>query len=234
MNDRMDPRQWLRAIALATVALATATLVAGCFTLDMDLQVRADDTVDGSVVLAVDKEFAERAGGEDAFVDSLTSGDSSLFGQEPSAGTVEARRYSAGSRVGVEFLLSGVPVSDFGRGTADDLSIVRVGDTFVVSGVIDVRQGLADAGSASERLLRSAEIRLSIGFPGDVVSSNGDVDGKTVTWTPDATEPQTISAVGKAANDFPWALVIGGMAVVGLAAVVLVVMLQRGRGASSR
>ena len=50
----------LRSVALAAVVVGT---LSGCFTVRMDLQIRDDDTVDGSVLLAFDEQVVQRAGG---------------------------------------------------------------------------------------------------------------------------------------------------------------------------
>ena len=52
--------QVLRSLALAAILVGTSS---GCFTLQMDLQIRADDTVDGSILLAFDGQAVQRAGG---------------------------------------------------------------------------------------------------------------------------------------------------------------------------
>ena len=58
-------RPWRRSSPSAIVALS------GCFKLDMSLELSSDDTVDGSIILAVDRDQAELFGGEDALRESL-------------------------------------------------------------------------------------------------------------------------------------------------------------------
>ncbi|MDH4159878.1 MAG: hypothetical protein OEV62_06445, partial [Actinomycetota bacterium] len=204
--------------ALGALALATL-LLSGCFTLRMDLALQADDTVDGSVVLAVDKSLAALAGGEDALLEGLTS-EGSLFDEAPSSGDVQQREYREGDLIGVEYVLSGIPVEEFSSQQSGDLSISRDGDRFVVTGNLDMAQPDAAAGEPdASQLLGTADISVSITFPGEVVETNGQVDGRTVTWEPQVGQANPITAVGMATGGPNLGLWLG----VGLVALLVVV-----------
>lgn len=185
----------------------------------MELRIQPDDTVDGSVVLVFDKAVVESAGGTDALVDALTGADPGLFDEQPSSGSVETRKFHDGRRTGVEYILTAVPVEEFGAGRGGDLAITREGDNYLVDGVIDLRQAARGAGPGAVAGLADADLSLSVTFPGDVVRSNGRVNGTTVTWEPEAGQVLRIQATGRAAEEFAWPAVVGA----GLVALFVVV-----------
>ena len=233
MNGRMHvASNRSRAVGFTAGAALVALLLSGCFTVTMDLRLQADDTVDGSVIVAVDKAWAKRSGGVAAFVQTLVGGDATiLLGQQPSAGSVEAKEYVGQDRVGAEYVLAGVPISDFGRGSDGDLSIRRVADSFVVSGKVDLSPALDGSSPKSQALLDSGELTLSVTFPGEVIETNGEVSGTTVTWTPRPSVVTDIRATGKAGQAQPTALLIAGgvLMVVIVSALVLFALTRRGR-----
>jgi hypothetical protein len=219
--------------AAAALVLLTAGL-SGCFTLRMDLAVQPDDTVDGSVVLAVDQSLAAAAGGEQALLDGLTGG-GSPFPEPPSAGDVQQREYRDGDLVGVEYVLTGVPVEDFASQGGGDLSITREGDRFVVTGSVNLSDGdPASGGPDVSQILGTADITLSLTFPGDVVDTNGRVAGRTVTWQPQVGQENPINAVALASGglDLRW-VGVGLVLVLGLVALGAVLAL-RGRASVER
>lgn len=217
-----------RSASVALLALAAMVVLSGCFKLDMELELASDDTVDGSIVVAAQRSFAELAGGEDALRESLSQDGSGLVGEQPSAGSVEARDYEDDDWIGVEYVIDDVPLEEFGSGETGDLSITRDGDEFVVSGTMDLTGGVSDD-PAANAMLDEAEIEISITFPGGIVSSNGEEDGNTVTWTPVAGEVLEVDAVGSAEGGLPWGL-IGAVLAVLLLVVVGVVLLLVVRG----
>jgi hypothetical protein len=82
---------------------------------------------------------------------------------------------------------------------------VRQGDVFVVSGVLDMSGALSGAtggiGATGQELLDSAEIRITMTFPGDVQEATGTIDGNSVTWAPEFGERLEISATASAIDD---------------------------------
>ncbi len=215
----MSPPDVVRRLGtLGALALVTL-LLSGCFTLKMDLAIQADDTVDGSIVLAVDKSLAALAGGEDALLEGLTS-EGPLFEEGPSSGDVQQREYREGDLIGVEYVLSGIPVEEFSSQQSGDLSISRDGDRFVVTGNLDMTDGEAAGGEPDAgQLLGTANVSVSIAFPGEVVETNGQVDGRTVTWEPQVGQANPITAVGMATGGVNLGLWLG----VGLVALLVVV-----------
>lgn len=215
-------------------ALAAVGLVAlsGCFKLDMSLQLSPDNTVDGSIILAVARDQASVFGGEDALRESLSGEGNGLFGDEPATGSVETKDFEDSDWIGNEYVFTDVALDEFGGTDTGDLSITRDGDEFIVNGTLDLSQG-ADGDPSAAALLDSAEAAISITFPGDVKSSNGVEDGNTVTWTPKPSEVTDITAVGSAVAGIPWTPIIAVLALVTLVLVgiVLLMVLRKRQGA---
>jgi hypothetical protein len=129
-----------------------------------------------------------------------------------------------------------MPLSEFASGGAEELMIVRRGDEFHVTGVLDL--GLADVPEGDPQFdqigrqaLESAEIRFRITFPGRVISANGEIDGNSVTWRPDIGERTEMRAVGSAIADASNLPVLVGVVVALLLAVgaALIVLARRRR-----
>jgi hypothetical protein len=204
----MDGWRLARLAALAALAL----LLTGCLKLDMDLRIRSDDTVDGGVVFAVDKDLLELTGG--SFEDLTGAG--TPFPSDVEG--VRAEGYEDDEYVGQRYVFEGVALSEFSDpANPDGLRIVREGDTFVVSGVLDLSSGATGAtgATAAQQFLSSAEIRVAVTFPGEVIASNGRVEGNTVIWEPKFGDRLDIEATGSAVG--------GGGLGSGIATVLLVV-----------
>jgi hypothetical protein len=175
-------------------------LLAGCLKLDMDITLSPDDTVDGEVVFAVNKEMLELTGQniDDMLGDTAVPDDVEGATSEP----YEDERF-AGTRV----VFEDVALEDMQeRSDPDSLSIERVGDTYEVNGVLDL--GMEDAdleGNPFEEQITeafdTAELRIAITFPGEVLETNGRVQGTTVTWRPVFGERTEITAVASAVPD---------------------------------
>lgn len=216
---------------VALVALGMVAL-SGCFKLDMSLELSPDNTVDGSIILAVARDQAALFGGEDALREALSGESNGLFGGQPTTGSVESKDYEDADWIGNEYVFTGVALDEFSSTDTGDLSITRDGDEFKVAETLDLSQG-ADGDPSAAALLDSAEAEISITFPGSVKSSNGVEDGNTVTWTPKPGEVTEISAVGSAVAGIPWTLIIAVLALVTLVIVgiVLLVVLRKRQGA---
>lgn len=229
-------------ILRVAVAAALVLVLSGCVKLDMNLAVQPDNTVNGAVVLAVDKKLQGMAGGN--LSDLLNQGTTT----QPTQGHVTQQPYDDGTYAGTQMNFSGVPISQFQSGSnGNDLSITRDGDTFRVSGTLDMStaggaSGASSGSSASAApidlaaLGASPQLRVRLTFPGAVLSSNGVVDGRTVTWTPKAGEKIVLRAVASAtpASSAGMWLVVGGL-VAGLALMggLLVVTMRRRPTASA-
>jgi hypothetical protein len=233
----MTKRSWTlgRWALLASLVL----LLTGCLKLDMQLDVQADDTVDGSVVFAVNKDVLALTGG--SFADLI--GDQAPFPSDMEGVTSE--EYEDGEFVGQQYNFEGVPISEFNSNPADPdgLRITHEGDTFVVQGALDLSQdlgGLSGATGATgpfdpEQMMGSAQLRIAISFPGAVTEANGEIDGNTVVWEPKFGERQelqaTASAVASGGDNWTLVFILLGVAVVAIIAAIIVLMNRRKKAA---
>jgi hypothetical protein len=245
----------VRTAARIGAFLALAVLLTGCIKLNMDLGINADDTVDGTVVLGVQKELLQLTGQS---VEDLL-GEADLIPTGPTGVVVEP--YEDDEFVGQQIIFENLPIAEFNSGAlgatgisgvtgaaGDSLNITREGDTFVVTGVLDLSSGLSGAtgpfaGTGGAQFFESADIQISITFPGAVTQANGEVDGNTVTYVPEFGERLEINATGSAIDNgqaadvvggsdsfLPLILIIAGVAVVLLVIIVLVVRSRRNKG----
>lgn len=190
----MDMRRLGRLLGSAALAL----VLAGCFKVNMDVEVSPTDTVSGNAVIAVDEGLLQLSGQN---VDQL-------FGQmdltDLPAGTTAAP-YDDDGFVGREITFQDVPLDDFtadnalsGSGAGEDLDIQRVGDEFRVTGAFDMSGEEFTGTQIPEQFLDTFELRISITFPGEVKSATGEIDGNTVTWEPKIGENTRIEATASA------------------------------------
>ena len=240
----------VRTAARVGAFTALAMLLTGCIKLNMDLVLSSNDTVSGTVQFGVQKELLELTGQS---VEDLL-GDVPLPSDAPG---VTTEPFEDEEFAGQQFNFDSVPIAQFNQGGAtgatgltgvpvsDQLSITRQGNTFVVAGVLDMSGGVTGAtnplGATGAELLQSAEIRIAITFPGDVIEANGQVNGNTVTYVPRFGDRLEINATGSAIDDgdaeaaaggdggsnLPLILIIIG--VVALIAIVLFLVLRSRR-----
>ncbi|HEX4941844.1 MAG TPA: hypothetical protein VFW51_04860 [Actinomycetota bacterium] len=177
---------------------ALAVLLAGCFKVNMDLDVTADNTVSGTAVVAVEESLLELSGQN---VDQLFA-DMDLSDLPPGSNT---EPYEEDGFVGRQITFEEVPLSEFtGNGTlsgtasGEELNIVRDGDEFHVTGGFDMSGQEFTGTEIPQQFLENFEFRISITFPGPVSSASGDIDGNTVTWEPRVGQNTEIQAVASA------------------------------------
>jgi hypothetical protein len=221
-GDAMRARAVARMLAIGALAL----LLAGCFKVNMDVEVSPENTVSGSAIVAVDESLLELSG--QSVDDFLREMDLSQLPEQASA-----ERYEEGGFVGQEIAFEDVPLEEFsgedtlGAGTGEELSIVRRGDEFHVSGMLDMSgEEFGAAGEIPPGVLEGFEFRISITFPGEVKSATGEIDGNTVTWEPEFGQTNPIQAVASAipSASSPWLmilLIVAGVAVVAAIAFLL-------------
>jgi hypothetical protein len=196
-------RAGMRTLAIVGMVL----LLAGCFRVNMDLEVSPENTVDGSAIIAVNEELLELSGQS---VDQLFQDmDLSTL---PEGTTVDP--YQEDGFVGQEISFTEVPLSEFSGsqalgGTGEELSITRQGDEFHVDGSLDMSGGEFDTGQVPPEFLESFEFTISITFPGEVEEATGEVSGNTVTWEPQIGEANRIHAIASAIpSGSPWLLIV--------------------------
>lgn len=214
---------------MSALGMASIAVLSGCFKVDMQMELQSDDTVDGSIILAVARDQAELLGGEDAIRQSLQGEDGGIFSDAPDEGTFDQRDYEDDDWIGTEATFSDVPIDEFGQGTeGSDFSITRDGDEFVVEGTMPAAQQLQDP--SAQQMLDTAEIQITVTFPGDVTEANGAIDGNQVTWEPTPGEAVDITARGSAESGMNWILIGAIAALLALVAIgVVLLMIVRGR-----
>lgn len=193
--------RWRRTATLAAGTLGVALLLSGCVKLDMALTLTPDNTVDGAIVFAVDKQLLTLAGGkpEDAFKDAASD---APFPTAPEGGSVRTEVYDQDGKYGQKYIFSGVPITSF---QDEDLSIKREGDFFVVDGTLDLSSTTGGSTTSGDSpfplpsaLTGGFDVQISMTFPGEVVEHNGTLDGTTVTWKPTAGQKLALKAKAKA------------------------------------
>lgn len=165
--------------------LGLAMLLSGCLKYDLTLVINQDDTMDGTLITAVAREFAT---GQDIFAQS---GDLT-----PSQGSVTKEPYEDADYVGSRYVISDVPIAEIDALSSDNstrFQLTREGDEYVLDASVNFNLGGADSVPADS----SFSAMVSMTFPGEVLESNGAIDGNTVMWTqlrPDAANSLTARA----------------------------------------
>jgi hypothetical protein len=226
----------LRAIARTIAMVALAMLLTGCIKVDLNMQLHEDNTVGGTMVFAVSRDLLALTGSS---ADDLLGQITASAGPLPSGVRFQEAPYTDDRFEGKTYTFSDVPIDTFSQGTTagETISIKRVGDTFQVTGEIDLTPaatGQLQPGAA--QLAKDMELRIAITFPGPVSQqSGGTISGNTVTWTPvfgEKTEIQaTGSAIGSGGNGWVMWLLLG-LAIVLVVVVALVVVRSRGNGSA--
>lgn len=214
----LTKRAALRTLA-SVAALAVLFTAAGCLRLDLDLEVRADDTVGGTFTAAWSEEFlADVQAGDspiepaelDAFLEALLEG-------VPGA---EHDDYREEGHVGRTARFTDRPLSEFAELGGDEWGFLRIdrdGRRYVLDGHWDLRT----TGFLMSEELAEAEIVISVNFPADVTDHNGERDGRTVTWRMSPGEEYELHAEAERHNAWLWIGVTVAAAAVVLALVWL-------------
>jgi len=186
---------------------------------DLDMTLSEDDTVSGSMIMAVSNGLAETMGMEPGELWDQAGGE--LAQGAPEGATQEP--YSDDDYTGTKYTFTDTPISDISGDGGEDLTITRDGDEYVVDGTMDLSEGADQIEQLPQNVQDAFDVQISITFPGAVsdVSDSGQVDGNTVTWTPAIGENTEIHARGAAeagAGGFPWWIVglVVGLIVIGL------------------
>lgn len=204
-----------RISAIIAVSLSTVLLTAGCVKLEMDMTVAPDDTVSGNMVFAISKSLAEMAT-EEAEPGTTPETDS-LFTDVENV-TVEA--FDDGDFVGSSYTFEKLPIAQFAPQVVDGsaFAIERQGDNLVISGTFDTSSESQDleanpfADSIAAGFAASSSIRIAVTLPGEIIETNGQVDGQTITWKGNFGEKLVLEAVAVSPLGTPinW-LVVGGI-----------------------
>lgn len=207
-----------RALPLLLLALVLATaLMGGCARVRTALAVQPDDTVTGEVVIATPQKAPEDKGPAVTLPPELT-------------GDVDVATYSQDGYVGSVLRFSRLrfdEVTSLAKalgptGSRVDMQLRRTGGRVLLGGTVDLNSVSVD----------KADFQLKISFPGNVVTTNGDLDGSTISWTFTPGEVGTVeAAVSYADPNAPsalnWTLGLAGGVL--LAALVVVIIARRTR-----
>ncbi|MEV4416279.1 hypothetical protein [Catellatospora sp. NPDC049609] len=204
--------------ALAVVALS----LTGCMKLDMAMTVNGDDTLDGTVVIALDKSMLRLGGKDPAQAFAAAEGGLSEL---PEGSRTEV--YDDGKYYGKKIVYDDLPLADFNTGKPGAPSITHTDGKYVFTA--DLSSGSAELGRQAELMrpfLSGIQLKLAVTFPGDVVEHDPKavVDGRTVRWDLAVGEDNKLRAVA-ADSSFPWLLVAGIGGVLGLLVIVGIVLL---------
>lgn len=182
-----------KTLALALTA-TLAVILSGCMRMHVNLTLEEDNKASGNMIFAISDEVAKQfdMAPEELFNSMLEQqGGESAMAPEGATATP----YAQDGFTGTQWTFESKSLED--AATGQDLKIIRDGDDYVVSGELD----MSDTGTDDELtagMADSMDIEVSITFPGEVTEHNGDLDGKTVTWSPDAGEKLSIEARGGA------------------------------------
>jgi hypothetical protein len=195
------------------------------------MRLHTDDTVDGTMTYAVSKDLLTLThSSPDALLNQVASGQPLPPGVE-----YQTTDYADDTFVGKTLTFEGADIAAFQQGGigGETLSIRRVGNTFQVSGEVDLTTsstGPLQPGAA--QLARDMRLRLEITFPGTVQEqSGGTITGpNTVTWTPTYGTKTEITATGSALGDRtsgPILWIVLAAAAIALAVLVVVIVRRR-------
>ncbi len=226
---RSNGRRGLRAV----LCLLLALVLTSCLKYDLTLIVNEDDTLDGTLIVAVAREFAA---GQD------------IFGQSeeltPSEGSITKEAYEDADYVGSRYVIAGVPISEIDALSSDSstrFSLTHNGDEYVLDASLTFNIGAADSIPTDD----SFSAMVAMTFPGEVLESNGAIDGNTVTWTAlraDADNSLTARASAVANGEAGsagdsgvawWIWALGAAGLLALAAIGTVIVLSKRRTAGA-
>jgi hypothetical protein len=220
---------------IIAVSLSTVLLTSGCIKLEMDMTVATDDTVSGDMVFAISKSLAEM-GAEEAESESASTPETDNLFADAENVTIEP--FDDGEFVGSSYSFEGLPLTQFAPKVGDSsaLAIERQGDNLVISGVLDTSaegEELEEnpfADSIMAGFAASTSIRVSITLPGEIIETNGQIDGQTITWKGAFGQKLDLQAVAVSPVSTPisWILVVGIAGILlGLGGVTFAVIMGR-------
>jgi hypothetical protein len=166
-RTRNRTRRRTRLLALAVLLLVVAPLAVGCVRIRASLTVSPDDQVSGQIIAAAKPRDGDDKGPQ-------------LSGDVPFAQKVAISDYNQDGYVGSEAVFSNLSfaelpqLANMNREAAGvDLSLRRAGNLVILEGRVDLTS-LND---------NDAEVDLTVSFPGEITSTNGDrIDTDVVQW----------------------------------------------------
>lgn len=214
----------------AAALFAGVFALTGCIKMDMDMKLSSNDKVTGSVIVGFSAEAIKAMGQNPADFAKEMVGDAQKEqqGKLPAGASVTVKPYNKGGFAGVETAFKNVPINELQNATGvasdaaasvggassgdDDFTIVRKGDSYVFTGVMNLSDMGGETGTTVKGArttttmgipgldmskLGKAELRIALTFPGTVTKHNGKLSGKTVTWVPVMGKKTVMNAEGK-------------------------------------
>lgn len=204
-----------RILPLLLALLVAGVALSGCARIRTALAVQPDDTITGEIVIAMPQQNAEDRGPAITVPPELAS-------------DVDVSEYRQDGYTGSLLRFSGLTFEQVAQlhtvaGAGGDgvrFEMRRVGNRVHVYGSVDLTTVSVDR----------ADFQLKIGFPGQVIESNGDADSNEVSWTFTPGEVGEVNAVvayadPNAPSAADWTLGLGGL--VAAAALTVVVFARR-------
>lgn len=220
---------------LALLGMVLVLALAGCVRFQADLSVDDHDLLNGSIVVAVITND-EPGAAEHAKAQAADIEDQLLPGVRVSDG-VTAEPYAEDDYVGTRFTLKDTPLQVLQIGDQDHgIYLAHTGDRFIFSGVLDFTPGDDSGPTPAPGDPKDADIRVSMHFPGEITTTNGEVDGTTVTWTTTLEGKVEMRAIASAIPSVfvpSPALIIGGVVAVALLVGVITLWVRRYRRESA-
>ena len=204
-----------------SVLLAAALVLAlsGCVKIDADLKVSSDEKVSGTMLMAIDKAFAEQMGQSP---DKLKEQVEKTVKEDLPDG-VDCKPYEEGKYLGTECSLDDVPFSEMSDSRGTGLKFEKSGERFIVTG------GVGDQASFEIPANLTPEVEFKITMPGKIIErdAGAQVDGKTATYT-DPKKMTSIRLVSEAGGGgIPaWLIILLVVLVLGAAGAVVFFLLK--------
>lgn len=204
--DRSPIRRRTRVLALAVLLLVVAPLAVGCVRIRASITVSPDDMVSGRIIAASIPRDSDDKGPQ--FDNDL-----------PFAHKVAVSDYEADGYVGSEAVFSNLTFGELPQlanlnadAAGVDLSLRRAGGLVILEGRVD----LTSLNPETE-----SEVELTVSFPGEVTSTNGDrISTDVVEWQLKPGIVNTMSAQARYTDPSTRSLT-GGALVLGIAALVV-------------
>lgn len=211
-----------RILAIGVLVLA----LAGCVRFQADLTLNPEDSVDGSIVVAVlVSEDTDEA--REQAITAASQIEADLLGSLRDASGVTTTEYDQDDYLGSRIVFDDVALDAFSGQSEDSLRIVRDGDEYLFTGALDFS---GEAVPAEESEGDDDNLTVAVTFPGAVTEHNGELSGTTVSWATALDQRLEMSARGSATPAGPPILLIAGIALVVLlviGAVVAVLLFVR-------
>lgn len=200
---RRHPRR-LRLLALAVLLLVITPLAVGCVRIRASITVSPDDEVSGQIIAATVPRDGDDKGPQ--FEEDL-----------PFAQKVAISPYKRDGFVGSQAVFSGLTFAELpqlasmnSEAAGVDLSLRRAGNLVILDGRVDLTSVTAP----------DAEVQLTVAFPGEITSTNGDrLDSDVARWKLKPGIVNTMSAQARYTDPSTRAF-IGGAKVLGVSALI--------------